>query len=72
MNNEQLEKLSKWYRDEFKRRTVAIKKGKAKIDWLVPEYRVSRTEVESYAESIGIKLNADDSIQLFHYLNRKD
>lgn len=72
MTDEQLEKLSKWYRDEFKRRTEAIKDDSAKIDWLVPEYRVSRTEVVAYAESIGIQMSVDDTVQLFHYLNRKD
>jgi hypothetical protein len=72
VTDDQLDKIAAWYRSEFKRRTEAIEAGGAKIDWLVPEYRVSRSEVVAYAESIGITMDANDSIQLIHYLNRKD
>lgn len=72
MTDEQLDLLSAWYRKEFRKRSKAVKDGTAQIEWLVPEYRVSRTEVAAYAESIGITMNAQDSVQLFHYLNRKD
>jgi hypothetical protein len=70
VSDDKLEKLAQWYRQEYQRRTEAVKEGTAKIDWIVPDYRVSRTEVESYAASIGIDMNAQDSIDLFHYLNQ--
>ena len=72
MTEDQLDKLAVWYRSEFKRRTEAIKTSNTgTIDWLVPDYRVSRTEVVAYAESIGIVMDAQDNVQLFHYLNNR-
>lgn len=72
MTDDQLDLLAAWYRSEYRRRTKAVEAGGANIDWLVPEYRVSRTEVVAYAESIGVTMDAQDSIQLIHYLNQKD
>ena len=70
MTDAQLDQLARWYHSEYQRRTEAITDNIGKIEWLVPEYRVSRTEVTAYAQSIGIELDADDTIQLFHYLNQ--
>lgn len=66
-----LEKLAAWYRGEYDRRTEALEAGGGKLDWVAPEYRVSRTEVVAHAESIGIMMSAQDNIDLFKYLTRK-
>jgi hypothetical protein len=52
--------LIAWYRREYKRRTDALRRGASNIDWLTPEYRVSRTEIQSFADSAGIALNVND------------
>ena len=69
MTGEEMQALTIWYRQEFQRRTRALKNGNANIDWLVPEYRVSRIEVAAYAEKIGIHVGVQDWIDLFHHIN---
>ncbi|MCA2998449.1 MAG: hypothetical protein ING75_07580 [Rhodocyclaceae bacterium] len=55
-----MDKLLEWYCAEYERRTKAVDEGTADIDWLIPEYRVSWTEVVTKAEQLGIKFNPVD------------
>lgn len=50
------ESLIYWIKGEFVRRTIAVKKGTADISWIVPEYRISFTEVVSKAEELGVEI----------------
>jgi len=60
MTPEQEAKIVAWYRETYMARTEAIEAGNARIDWIVPEYRVTLTETRSYADSIGVTLTVDD------------
>lgn len=64
ITREQAEALARWYRAERAKRTEAVRNGTAKWDWIVPQYRVSFTEVQAYADSIGISLHPTDRIEL--------
>jgi len=70
VTGDQLELLAAWYRSEFRRRTAAIEAGDGRIDWLDPGTRVSLTEVRSYAESVGIEMKAQDTIDWLHHINK--
>jgi hypothetical protein len=69
MTEEQLHHLATWYRNEYKRRTQALKAGAGQYEWIAPDYRVTRVEVAAYAASVGIDVGVQDWIDLFHYLN---
>jgi hypothetical protein len=68
MTDDQLDLLAAWYRNEYRKRTKAVKDGTAIIEWLAPGYRVTLTEVRSHAESIGITMNAQDTIDWLHHV----
>lgn len=47
--------LVTWARREHARRTRLLREGKGQIDWIVPEYRVTWTEVCAKAEELGLE-----------------
>ena len=49
--------LHAWYKAEYQRRTLAVEAGTSDIDWIVPEYRVTWTEVLAKAEALGLSLS---------------
>ena len=51
------QKLLRWHRAEYARRTAAAKKGIGSIDWMVPGYRISWSEIAAKAESLGVEKN---------------
>ena len=55
--NTDLAKAIAWADAEFARRTKAIEDGVVKLDWLVPEYRVTVTEILSYADHAGLTID---------------
>lgn len=57
MNEKLLRDLRDWYIAEFNRRTELANEN---IDWTIPAYRVSWTEVAAAAERLGIKMNPVD------------
>lgn len=63
--------LLDWYRSEYDRRTNAIEDGSGKIDWLIPGYRVSFTEVIMKAEQLGIRMNPVDLRRWFDEAQNK-
>ena len=71
MTEAELGSLAAWYRREYRRRTEALRNGEFNIDWLVPDYRVTRVEIAAHAASIGIELDANDWIELFYYINER-
>jgi hypothetical protein len=47
--------LIKWHKDEWDRRTKAVEEGtKASLEWVLPESRITMTEVLTKAEQLGI------------------
>jgi hypothetical protein len=58
--------LMAWYCAEYDKRTKAVEEGVAPIDWAVPEYRISWTEVVSKAEGLGILTSPLDLRLWFH------
>lgn len=52
--------LQAWINAEFARRTAAVEAGTADLDWVVPEYRVSWSEVWSKAEELGLSMSLVD------------
>lgn len=69
MTEAEMDQLGAWYKAEYRRRTEALKQGAGDYEWIAPEYRVTRTEVAAYADTIGIPMGVQDWIDLFHYLN---
>lgn len=45
--------LAQWYRAEYARRTEAVERGEVCIDWALPQFRVSWSEVVAKAEQMG-------------------
>ena len=52
--------LVKWYDETLLMRSRAVAQGTGKIDWLLPEYRVTWSEISAKAEELGIKRNVVD------------
>jgi len=71
MTEAELGSLAAWYRREYRRRTEALLDGEINIDWLVPEYRVTRTEIQQHAEAVGICMDVNDWVELFHFINNR-
>lgn len=70
VTDDQLELLAAWYRKTFRKRTKAIKDALGvNVNWVDPRERVSVSEICSYAESIGMPMDAQGAIEWFHYIN---
>jgi hypothetical protein len=54
------QQLLRWFKAEYAGRTAAVKNGTAKIDWIVPEYRITWSEIMSKARDLGINDNIVD------------
>lgn len=52
--------LLDWHDAEYARRSAAVLDGTARIDWIVPEYRVSWSELAAKADELGIDRNLVD------------
>jgi hypothetical protein len=49
--------LIEWFDEQYMLRSWAVGQGTGKISWVVPEYRVTWSEVCAKAEELGIKRN---------------
>jgi hypothetical protein len=63
--------LLAWFRAEYARRTAAVEAGTASIDWIVPDYRVSWSEVLAKAEALGLPTNHGEAIELRLWLGKE-
>ena len=54
------QQLLKWFDEEYARRSRAVSDGTGKLDWLLPEYRITWSEITAKAEELGIKRNVVD------------
>lgn len=52
--------LMNWFDSEYRYRTYAVSQGTASIDWVLPEYRITWTEICAKAQELGITENAVD------------
>jgi len=51
------DRLKEWLRQEYDRRTRALEQGAGRIEWVMPECRVSFSEVVEKARELSIKDN---------------
>lgn len=51
---EKLDALLRWQEAEFIRRTIAVKRNEAPIDWIDPDYRIIISEVMDKAREMGV------------------
>ena len=49
--------LIKWFDEQYAMRSRAVAEGTGRIDWVVPEYRITWSEITAKAETLGIVRN---------------
>ena len=52
-------RLVAWIEFEFLRRTLAVRRGGASLDWAGPDHRVSFPEVQIQAKELGLRETGD-------------
>jgi hypothetical protein len=57
---DKLRELRAWFEAEYARRTAAVERGEVNVDWAIPEYRVSWSEVLAKAGELGIHMSPVD------------
>ncbi len=52
-------RLMAWIEFEFIRRTLAIRRGGAPLDWVGTDHRVSLSEIQTQAQELGLEETGD-------------
>jgi hypothetical protein len=58
MNPNQIQLIA-WIEFEFIRRTLAVRRGSAPLDWIGTDHRVSSSEVQTQAKELGLSETGD-------------
>lgn len=71
MNSDLREVIAQWYLATFAERTSRLAAGEVNIDWAVPEYRVSWTEVVAQAAALGFDVSNPSLVDLRTWLSAR-
>jgi hypothetical protein len=52
-------RLMAWIEFEFIRRTLAVRRGGAPLDWVGTDHRVSFSEIQTQADELGLEATGD-------------
>jgi hypothetical protein len=52
-------RLVAWIEFEFIRRTLAVRRGGAPLDWVGTDHRVSLSEIQTHAQEFGLEETGD-------------